>query len=1033
MNELRVRVLGGFEIEGVPEATLGSRKARTMLKVLALARGRPVPVDTLVDTLWEDAPPAKPSDQLSVLASRARAALGAERLLRSDAGYALAIDWLDVDAMGMLVDEAERRLSSGATAAARAAVAAALALARGPLLPDEPNARFADIDRTAAERLAARAHHVGARAALAAGDPGAAAEFAERALDHDPFDEEALRLVMTARVQSGRPASALAVYARVRAQLAEELGVDPSPETEALHTSILLRTDDDTEQVVAERPTEPLPGRSNELARLDDAMRRRGLVIVDGEAGIGKSRLLTHWSARARGAGRSVLTGRCEELGRALPLQPVLDALASHLRGLDDLEVERVLSDDAALLGPLLGRSGTDRLPTGAVDQGTGQLLLFQALAAVLERLAPAVLVIDDIHLAATLTIEWLRFALTRLEGADVLLVVAARTDEVPSLPSAERVTLGPLELDAVADVVGPDRASELLARSGGNPLFLVELADAGTDELPASIRDAVAARVERAGPEVAATLRAAAVLAVEVDLDLLAGATGMSPVVVLDHLEVGARRGVLTEEGDGFRFSHALVRDALTAGTTASRRALLHREAGRTLAARPNADHLTVAVHARLGGDTALAAEHLVVAAETASRRFDQAEAERLVDESIALLETAAARLTKARIELLRRRYPEARVDADRAFALGAGAPAREVAAWAAHYLRRIDEAIALADDGASIAHTDEDRAACMLIGGWASQALGDFAGAETRLETARRRSTGSARTQAGVFLGSLRVNQGRVDEGLRLLSEQPDPSEALHGYPLLHGLMFRAMALADRGRAAEALVEAEELATQVERAGAERWIGRSDNLRGWVLRNLGARTEADESNERAAEATAALELIEPLSHAHLDLACGAVFDRDLDRAERHLAAATQVDREVHAMQWRHRLRRRLLIGRRALLTGDPDPALELGSGIVREADERGMDRYRVLGRVLVEQAHAVAGQPVDVEQLGELLTRLADVAGLEAWWITADVAAITKNDRFHALAEQRVTELAACAGDRAEVLHQTAARYLS
>src|SRR3954447_23276462 len=100
-----------------------------MLKVLALARGRPVPADTLVDVLWGDGPPAKPSDQLSVLASRARAALGTERLPRTDAGYSLDVDWLDVDAMTELVDEAERRLSSGAVTAARAAVNAALALA----------------------------------------------------------------------------------------------------------------------------------------------------------------------------------------------------------------------------------------------------------------------------------------------------------------------------------------------------------------------------------------------------------------------------------------------------------------------------------------------------------------------------------------------------------------------------------------------------------------------------------------------------------------------------------------------------------------------------------------------------------------------------------------------------------------------------------------------------------------------------------------------------------------------------------------
>lgn len=1033
MTDLRVRVLGGFEVEGVPEGALGSRKARTMLKALALARGRPVPVDTLIDVLWGDRPPAKPSDQVSVLASRARAALGTDRVTRTDAGYALVVGWLDVDAMAELVDEAERRLTSGATAAARAAVGAALALARGPLLSDEPDAAFADVDRVAASRLEARAHHVGARAALAAGDPGAAAELAERALDHDPFDEEALRLVMTARVQSGRPASALAAYARVRSNLAEELGVDPSPETEALHTSILLTGDEPIDVAPLPAASTELPGRERELAALDAARAAGGLVVVDGEPGIGKSRLLEAWSARTRREGTTVLTGRCEELGRALPLQPVIDAVAAHLRDLDRAEVDRVVGDDGGLLGPLLGRAGTDRLPTGAIDQGTGQLLLFQALVGLVGRLGRAVLVIDDVHLAGPLTIEWVRFALNRLAEAPVLIVLAARTDELPPVPTGERLSLGPLDLQAVTELVGPERAEDLLARSGGNPLFLVELAASEAEELPTSIRDAVSARAERAGPDVAATLRAAALLSEDVDLDLLAGALGMSPVMVLDQLEEGARRGLLAEHGNGFRFAHGLVRNALAAGTTASRRALLHREAGRALAARPGADPIAVAHHARLGGDIVLAAEQLVAAAEVASACFDQAEAERLVDESLDLTETAAARLVKARIELLRRRYDEARSDADRAFALGAGAAAREIAAWAAHYQRRIDEAIVLGDDGAAIARTDDDRAACMLIAGWASHALGDFEGAEVRLDAARRRASGTSRSQASVFLGGLRIHQGRVDEGLALLHDHPDPAERLHGYPVLHGYMFQIMGLASLGRADAALIVANDLALEVERVDAERWAGRSDNLRGWVLRNLGATGEADDANERAVEETKALGLIEPLSHAYLDLASGALLGGDSERAASFVQAAADADADVHAMQWRHRLRRRLLSARIALIDGDTDTALELGGGIADEADSRGIERYRLSGRLLMMHARLAKQESVDMDAVGELLEQLPAVAGLEAWWMTADVAATTGSDRFQALAERRVAELSHYAGDHRDDLERLAARYLS
>src|SRR5687768_1964375 len=94
---MRVRVLGGFAVDGLAEHDLGSRKARSLLKVLTLARGAPVSVERLADVLWADDPPARPSDQVGVLVSRLRGVLGADRIVRSDAGYVLRVDWLDID------------------------------------------------------------------------------------------------------------------------------------------------------------------------------------------------------------------------------------------------------------------------------------------------------------------------------------------------------------------------------------------------------------------------------------------------------------------------------------------------------------------------------------------------------------------------------------------------------------------------------------------------------------------------------------------------------------------------------------------------------------------------------------------------------------------------------------------------------------------------------------------------------------------------------------------------------------------------
>src|SRR5205814_913938 len=138
--------------------------------------------------------------------------------------------------------------------------------------------------------------------------------------------------------------------------------------------------------------------------------------------------------------------------------------------------------------------------------------------------------------------------------------------EEGPTLGAATTLVLGPLDLAAAEAVVGTERAADLHARSGGHPLFLVELAAAPPgEELPVSVRDAVAARLEQVGAAGPA-LRTAAVIGPRVDLDLLAAVLRAPAVDLLDHLETGVRFRLLEEEGGGFAFRHELVREALAA-----------------------------------------------------------------------------------------------------------------------------------------------------------------------------------------------------------------------------------------------------------------------------------------------------------------------------------------------------------------------------------------------------------------------------------------------------------------------------------
>jgi DNA-binding SARP family transcriptional activator len=233
MKSLAVRVLGDFGVDGIEPQALGSRKARLALHLLALADGAAVPSGVLTDALWGDVPPARPDEQLAVLLSRLRSVLGRDRIEHRDGGYLLRCDWLDAAELAGLTDEVTRRRKAGNVTGAAAAARVALALTgRGG--PGAAPGDWAQLRLAALERLVSRCRLVSARALLDAGDWLAAADAASAALERDPYDEAALRVLLRAHVLGGRVAAALAAYAAARERLADELGTDPSPETAAL-------------------------------------------------------------------------------------------------------------------------------------------------------------------------------------------------------------------------------------------------------------------------------------------------------------------------------------------------------------------------------------------------------------------------------------------------------------------------------------------------------------------------------------------------------------------------------------------------------------------------------------------------------------------------------------------------------------------------------------------------------------------------------------------------------------------------------
>jgi tetratricopeptide (TPR) repeat protein len=1045
MKSLAVRVLGDFGVDGVEPQALGSRKGRLALCVLALAQGQAVPADVLIDALWADAPPARPEDQLAVLISRLRSVLGRDRIQHRDRGYLLRCDWLDAAELAALAGEMERRRGAGNVLGAAAAARVVLSLLRGygppPVPGDWAQLRLAELDR-----LAGRARRLAATALLEAGDWMTAADAATAAVDADSYDEAALRVLLRAYVAGGRAAAALAAYARARERLAADLGTDPSPETVALYTAI-LRGELVPPAPVPGRGAVGLVGRDSELAYLDvmAARAREGrpeVVVVDGEAGIGKTALLRAFAGRRAAAGDTVLTASCGRLDQAMPLDALLGALAALLRrfGPDNPDAGAdLLGEDAPTLAPLLGvapsGSGSGRAPIAA-DGLLGPAVLYAALVRVIERIAralgPLVVVIDDAHLAGPALANWLSYA--RREMMPAVVVAAVRSGEGPAMPATGFVHLGPLGREAAAELAGPARADELYERSRGHPLFLTELAQqASRAELPASLVESVSARCDQLGAA-GAMLRAAAVIGPELDIDLLAALLGRPAVDLLDDAERASAARLLAEDGGSFRFRHDLVMQALAASAAPSRAALLHRQAGRVLARRPYVDPVIVAYHARLGGDLVLASRSLRNAAARAAERFDHAAAEALLDDALLLHPDREGWLERARVRTRRMRYGDALADVERALDAGHGdAAALEAGAWACYFDRRFAEAAQYAEDGALAAADAATRSRCLAAGGRTRHAAGDLAAAEVLLGEAFSLAQGADRVTAAAWLGVLRSHQSRTEEALALLRPAARASQGVaYTAATLHALLFTGHAHALAGRPELALDAFTRHTAEVERRQVPRFGGRAVNFAGWVLRNLGAADRALDHHQEALRAGQSQGTVEVVIAALEDLAEHSAEAGDLDGAAARLAQARELLSGDMVFGWRLELKHRLVTGRLALLRGEAERALAVADDLGSRAAALGVPRYRGVARVLAHRARRALGLPVDLDQVVADLDLIEASVAVEAWWWTGDTAAELSAPALLGRAADRADRLARQAGAYAEVLRDAAAKRL-
>ena len=638
--------------------------------------------------------------------------------------------------------------------------------------------------------------------------------------------------------------------------------------------------------------------------------------------------------------------------------------------------------------------------------------------------------IIDDAHLAGPALPDWLRFA--RRENVAATVVAAVRTGEGEPLPATAFVHLDALGRDAAAELVGPARVDELYARSKGHPLFLTELAQqaAGAD-LPASLVESVSARCDELGTA-GLLLRTAAVIGPELDVDLLAAVLGRPVIALLDDAEQAVAKQFLVEQDGIFRFRHELVREALAASATAGRAALLHRQAGRVLDRRPGADPLTVAEHARLGGDLVLAARALRDASARAAERFDHAAAEALLDDALRL-SPGPGRLAGPgpgpHPAQALRRGPGGR----RAGRGAAGAAALEVGAWASYFGRQFAQAAQFAEDGALAAADAATRARCLAAGGRTRHAAGDLAQAELLLGEAFSLAEGADRVTAAGWLGVLRAHQSRVDEALALLRPAARGQIGVeHTSATLHSLLFTGHAHALAGRPAQALAAFTRYTAEVERRQVPRFAGRAVNFAGWVLRNLGAGPEALDHHQEALEVGQRQGTADVTIAALEDLAEQCLEAGDPDGAAARLAEAGALLHGDLVFGWRLRLKHQLIGARLALLRGDAERALAEAGDLAARAAALGVPRYTSVARLLAHRANHALGRPADPGAVAADLDLLDRCVAIEAWRWTCDVAADFGQPAWQDRAADRAARLAQGAGRYADGLLREADRRL-
>jgi tetratricopeptide (TPR) repeat protein len=622
VSRLKVFLLGRFEVElegaPIPNGAWRRRRAADLMKLMALAPSHAMTRERVMDALWPDAAPEQSANNVHRALYDLRVVLGGPFVYPDKGVIRLRDAWVDVDELNALCDRGDPP-----------SLAAATALYRGDLCPDDPYSAHLDAPRRAARQRFVDASLLLAHHRLASADPANAARTARLLLQIDPGNEEAQRLltrIATPATPPRRPAETDAARAARRL-----LGGSRVP---------------------------PMRGRTAELDTLASFIASTGGVLfVTGEAGVGKTRLAVEGARLAVERGAVVMTGAALEAHAGAPYGPFIEMWSDRAR-VD----ERAPGDHpfAVLL-----RERED-------DPHGERLRLFLAVERSLDAIAGdrgALLVVDDLQLADESSLE-LTHHLARASRTRVLHLICTCRDEALRPGTAVHHLFVKLHrdrlmahlsldrLDAAAtreqleDLLGRERASvgapAIFALGNGNPFFTEELAAAQRDEpsgttgtlaVPPGLAAMVRERVAALGSDVETLLAAASISGDRFDFEEVTAVAGLTVERALTALEKAQQDHLLEEEDPWYRFRHALTRQAVYGALTGARRQHLHREIAEWLE-RHGAAPERVAHQFRSAGAVDRALPYLIAAGRRAAERSGLHETAMFFGDALAALD---------------------------------------------------------------------------------------------------------------------------------------------------------------------------------------------------------------------------------------------------------------------------------------------------------------------------------------------------------------------------------------------------------